>query len=128
MRIILIVTLFLLVGASPSAFAKVGDPKPITVNNVTYQSHGNYVEAVEVNTEKQIWRKVLPGITEPDAYTSGLEKDVQWNIVCCLKVEDSDVEAQFRNVTDHLDRQTGDILNILTSDSNLPSNELRPVE
>ena len=92
-----------------NAHAKVGDPKPITIDGVTYRTHSNYVEAVKAVTEDQLWRTVL-GEFEPDSYDPNLEEDVQWHIVCCLKVEDSFVQVEFNKVVYQLDKKTGKII------------------
>jgi hypothetical protein len=115
MKKILFACFFILIDTS-LAFAKIGDPKPITINNVTYQSHANYVEALNATTQGQIWRTTFPGSIKPDSINPNLEEDVQWHIVCCLKVTDDFVEAKFRQITYRLNRVTGKIVSAIPAE------------
>ena len=66
---------------------KIGDPLPLTVGHVRYESHRHTVWATDIGTEKVLWKT---GITM--AYYRGgidprLERDVQWNIITSFKLK-----------------------------------------
>lgn len=95
------------------SYAKVVDPKPIVRDEVRYQSHENYVEAVSVISGKRLWRTVLPGDVHQYPEDPSLEQDVQWHIVTNITVLESTVHATFYRGVYILDRKTGKILEIL---------------
>ena len=93
------------------AMSKVGDPQPLVMDGVRYRSHANYVEAIDVQSDKPVWHTVLyPGI-EPEHPNSRLEKDAQWNIVSAIKIVGDKIEARDgKGNAYELDRKTGKIV------------------
>ena len=38
------------------SIAKIGDPKPLIIEEIEYKSHLNYVTATSIETKKEIWK------------------------------------------------------------------------
>lgn len=100
---------FLMVGLSAIASAKVGDPSAIQEGQYLYLSHANYVEKVKANSRSEyeeasakgkavvVWHTVLYESIDPPQYIPGLEKDVQWNIICSIEMKGKDIVAKNKN-------------------------------
>ncbi len=69
------------------AIGKVGDPKPITKDNVQYQSHRHTVWATNLSTKKPLWKTTIPMATYRGTVDHHLEEDIQWNIISSLRME-----------------------------------------
>jgi len=94
------------------AMSKIMDPQPIVLEGVKYQSHANYVEAIDIHSEKILWHTVLYPDVEPKHPDPHLEQDVQWNIVSFIKIVGDAIEARDRNGRLYrLDRATGKVTN-----------------
>lgn len=70
-----------------SAFGKIADPKPITQDNIRYQSHRHSVWATDLRTEKVLWKTDVPMDKYREPFDPDLEEDVQWNIISSLKLQ-----------------------------------------
>ena len=44
----------------PSVLAKIGDPRPLTLGHVRYESHRHTVWATDVRTKKVLWKTGIP--------------------------------------------------------------------
>jgi hypothetical protein len=91
--------------------AKVGDCPPIESEHVTFSSHANYVEAVDTQTGKRLWRSTLFSEKNVKTIDKTLEEDVQWDVACIKEVNASEVVATDGKGREfHLDRFSGAIL------------------
>jgi hypothetical protein len=91
--------------------AKVVDPKPIFVGNVTYRSHSNYVEAIVTRTEKVLWKTILFEEGYVGKYDPDLEDDVQWNIIYELRLDSGVLFARNGKGEEfYIDIKTGTVL------------------
>ena len=80
-----ILVLFLLL--VPSVLAKIGDPRPLTVGHVRYESHRHRVWATDVRTKKVLWKTGIPMSYYRGEVDPRLERDVQWNIITSFKLK-----------------------------------------
>ena len=80
-----ILVLFLLL--VPSVLAKIGDPRPLTVGHVRYESHRHTVWAMDVRTKKVLWKTGIPMSYYRGEVDPRLERDVQWNIIIFLELK-----------------------------------------
>ena len=80
-----ILVLFLLF--VPSVLAKIGDPRPLTVGHVRYESHRHTVWATDVRTKKVLWKTGIPMSYYRGEVDPRLERDVQWNIITSFKLK-----------------------------------------
>lgn len=69
------------------AIGKIGDPKPITKDNIQYQSHRHTVWATNLGTKKALWKTTIPMATYRGPVDPHLEEDIQWNIISSLRIE-----------------------------------------
>lgn len=111
-KLIPLLALFL----SPLAVAKIGDCPAIQDNGVTYQSHGDYIEATDNKTQKILWHTQLfddsKRIIDPN-----IEEDVQANIACIISVRGDKIFAKDkRNHRFTLDKATGKVIDTRTSE------------
>ena len=83
-----ILALFLLT-LLPVSFVlgKIGDPRPLTVGHVRYESHRHTVWATAVGTKKVLWKTKIPMSYNRGDIDPRLERDVQWNIIISLKLK-----------------------------------------
>ena len=83
-----ILALFLLT-LLPVSFVlgKIGDPRPLTVGHVRYESHRHTVWATDVRTKKVLWKTGIPMSYNIGDVDPRLERDVQWNIITSLKLK-----------------------------------------
>ena len=81
-----IATSIVLVGALTIGFAKIGDPPPVIDGDVIYQSHANYVEAIDRKTQRQLWKTVVFECRN-EKLDPHLEADVQMNIISVIKLQ-----------------------------------------
>jgi hypothetical protein len=83
-----ILALFLLT-LLPVSFVlgKIGDPRPLTVGHVRYESHRHTVWATDVGTKKVLWKTGIPMSYYRGDVDPRLERDVQWNIIISLKLK-----------------------------------------
>ena len=61
--------------------AKIGDPRPLNVGHVRYESHRHTVWATDVRTKKVLWKTGIPMSYYRGEVDPRLERDVQWNII-----------------------------------------------
>ena len=80
---ILVLFLFLV----PSVLAKIGDPRPLTVGHLRYESHRHTVWATDVRTKKVLWKTGIPMSYYSGEVDPRLERDVQWNIITSFKLK-----------------------------------------
>ena len=80
-----ILVLFLLL--VHSVLGKIGDPRPLTVGHVRYESHRHTVWATDVRTKKVLWKTGIPMSYYRGEVDPRLERDVQWNIITSLKLK-----------------------------------------
>ncbi len=91
--------------------AKIVDFPSITVDKVIYESHDNYVEAIDQNTGKRIWKTSLFDDIYKEEYNPRIEKDAQLNIACIRTISGSDIiVADSKGRTFHVDTRTGKLL------------------
>jgi hypothetical protein len=91
--------------------AKIVDCPPIESAHVTFRSHANYIETVDAEAGKTLWRSTLFPESDVATVDKGLEEDVQWNIACIKEVNASEVVATDRNGrVFRLDRFSGAVL------------------
>ena len=64
---------------------KIGDPRPLTVGHVRYESHRHTVWATDVRTKKVLWKTGIPMSYYRGEVDPSLERDVQWNIITSFK-------------------------------------------
>ena len=83
-----ILALFLLT-LLPVSFVlgKIGDPRPLTVGHVRYESHRHTVWATDVGTKKVLWKTGIPMSYYRGDVDPRLERDVQWNIITSFKLK-----------------------------------------
>lgn len=105
----LLVGLFVMEAIMPrKAMSKIVDPQALVIGNVKYQSHANYVEAIDITSEKTLWHTVLYPTIEPEHPDPTLEQDAQWNIISAIKIIGDQIEARDRNGNIYeLNRMTG---------------------
>ena len=91
--------------------AKIGDPSPTIDGDRIYLSHSHTVTAKNRKTGGVLWETQIPMDEYSRPFDPNLERDVQWNIICSirvlagrLKVMNSKGEIFF------LDRETGKLL------------------
>jgi len=70
-----------------SVLGKIGDPRPLTVGHVRYESHRHTVWATDVRTKKVLWKTGIPMSYYRGEVDPRLERDVQWNIITSLKLK-----------------------------------------
>ena len=70
-----------------SVLAKIGDPRPLTVGHVRYESHRHTVWATDVRTKKVLWKTGIPMSYYRGEVDPRLERDVQWNIITSFKLK-----------------------------------------
>ena len=110
------------------AMSKIGDPAPIVLGQVTYQSHANYVEAVASESMKVIWHTELYSSIAPKGYDPNLEEDAQWNIISTIKVVGDDIEARDgKGRTFRVNAKTGRIQLFEINGSRVTANEYAKV-
>ena len=68
------------------AFAKILDIEPVIENNISYDCHGNCIEATQISPFKPLWKINLYYSIEPLLYIPFIEKDIQWNIIKSLSI------------------------------------------
>ena len=66
---------------------KIGDPRPLTVGHVRYESHRHTVWATDVRTKKVLWKTGIPMSYYRGEVDPRLERDVQWNIITSFKLK-----------------------------------------
>ena len=66
---------------------KIGDPLPLTVGHVRYESHRHTVWATDIGTEKVLWKTGIPMAYYRGGIDPRLERDVQWNIITYLNLK-----------------------------------------
>lgn len=90
------------------ALAKVGNPPPVIDGNIIYRSHTNYVEAVDVKSQKVRWKTIVYKDIEPQIYKPNLEKDVQWNIITSIQLINGSLKVTDSNGKSYyLDKHNG---------------------
>ncbi len=75
-----------------SVFAKIADTKPLIVNNVMYKSHGNYVEAIDLRSDKTLWKTKVFSRYKPKFVGISIffiEMDATWNIISELEFKEN---------------------------------------
>ena len=70
-----------------SVLGKIGDPRPLTVGHVRYESHRHTVWATDVRTKKVLWKTGIPMSYYRGEVDPSLERDVQWNIITSFKLK-----------------------------------------
>ena len=109
-RILIFLPLGICFLVSPLLFAKVGDPLPLVEGNTIYRSHSNYVEAVNAQSEENLWKTILYDSIEPEKYNNR-EHDVQWNIITSLQFVDVSIKAtNTHGDIFFLDKTTGNLI------------------
>jgi len=83
---ILLLFVFTLLPVS-SVLAKIGDPRPLTVGHLRYESHRHTVWATDVRTKKVLWKTGIPMSYYRGEVDPRLERDVQWNIITSFKLK-----------------------------------------
>jgi len=83
---ILLFCLFTLLPVS-SVLGKIGDPRPLTVGHVRYESHRHTVWATDVGKNKILWKTKIPMAYYRGDVDPRLERDIQWNIINTLKLK-----------------------------------------
>ena len=66
---------------------KIGDPLPLTLGHVRYESHRHTVWAKDVRTKKVLWKTGIPMSYYRGEVDPRLERDVQWNIITSFKLK-----------------------------------------
>lgn len=102
--------LILLIFALQPCYAKIGDCPEIVDNHITYQSHADYVEAVNAQGNILWHTQVIKGI-DFGLYIPFSESDAQSNISCVEKVEaNSLIVTDKRNHQFILNKNTGEVI------------------
>lgn len=102
--------LILLIFALQPCYAKIGDCSEIVDNHITYQSHADYVEAVDAQGNVLWHTPVIKGI-DFGLYIPFSESDAQMNISCVEKIENNLLTVtDKRNHQFILDKNTGEII------------------
>ena len=70
-----------------SVLGKIGDPRPLTVGHIRYESHRHTVWATDVPTKKVLWKTGIPMSYYRGEVDPRLERDVQWNIITFFKLK-----------------------------------------
>jgi hypothetical protein len=70
-----------------SALAKIADPPPVVDGNVVYQSHGNYVEALDSKSNNRLWKTIVYEAGYVKKFDPTLETDVQMNIIQTIRLQ-----------------------------------------
>ena len=83
---ILVLLLFTQLPVS-SVLGKIGDPRPLTVSHVRYESHRHTVWATDISKNKVLWKTKIPMSYYRGDVDPRLERDVQWNIITSLKLK-----------------------------------------
>lgn len=102
--------LFLMVFISLSShiYSKISDPKPIIINNIKYQSHGNYVEAFDLIDNKLIWKTIVYSRCYPIIDFPIGETDIYWNIISSIEFDNNEIlVCDSRNNKYFLDLKNG---------------------
>jgi len=68
------------------ANAKIADPEPLTDSGVRYQSHENYIDAIDSQSGTTKWHVELYHSIYPLAPNPFVEGDVQWNIISSMEI------------------------------------------
>ena len=90
---------------------KIGDPRPLTVGHVRYESHRHTVWATDVRTKKVLWKTGIPMSYYRGEVDLRLERDVQWNIITSFKLKGKILfVTNSKGETFKLDSVTGKLL------------------
>jgi len=70
-----------------SVLGKIGDPRPLTVGHLRYESHRHTVWATDIGTKKVLWKTGIPMSYYKGEVDPRLERDIQWNIIIFFKLK-----------------------------------------
>ena len=73
--------LCLVLSIAAIANSKIVDPEPLVDSGIRYQSHENYIEAIDTQSNNTKWHSELYSSSYPWVINPFLEEDVQWNII-----------------------------------------------
>ncbi len=98
---------------------KIGDPRPLTVGHVRYESHRHTVWATDVRTKKVLWKTGIPMSYYRGEVDPRLERDVQWNIITSFKLKGKILlVTNSKGETFQLDSVTGKLLKKVIEEGN----------
>lgn len=66
---------------------KIGDPRPLIVGHIRYESHQHTVSATDVGKNKVLWKTKIPMAFYRGDVDRRLERDIQWNIINSLEIK-----------------------------------------
>ena len=110
-KIIFGLTFILAMFTIENSFAKIADPEPFVLGNVTYSSHANVITATDNKSGKQLWEtKVYPTV-KPAKTNPAMEEDVQWNVITQITSKNNVLQiTDSKGKTYRLDRRNGKLL------------------
>jgi len=102
-----------------SVLGKIGDPWPLTVGHVRYESHRHTVWATDIGTKKVLWETGIPMAYYRGEVDPRLERDVQWNIITSLKLKGKILlVTNFKRENFNLNSVTGKLLKKAVEEGN----------